>query len=194
MKILIIGTGYVGLVTGACFAEMGHQVTCLDIDKAKIQLLQEGIIPIFEPGLEEIVRRNQAESRLHFTTDYTTAVASALFCFIAVATPEGGDGSADLSYVRAAAAQMASHMNDYKVVVNKSTVPVGSSKEVADVIAKTLAHRGVSVEFDVVSNPEFLKEGDAVNDFMKPDRIVIGADNPRVIALMKELYSPFNLN
>lgn len=194
MRILVLGTGYVGLVTGACFAEMGHDVTCLDIDLEKIRLLQEGVIPIFEPGIEEIVRRNCRAGRLHFTTDYKEAVSQALFCFIAVATPEGEDGAADLTYVKRAAKQIAEHMNDYKVIVNKSTVPVGSSAEVRAQIEATLEERGLSIEFDVVSNPEFLKEGDAVNDFMKPDRIVIGAENPKVVELMRELYSPFNLN
>ena len=192
MKILVIG--YVGLVTGACFAEMGHQVICLDIDQGKIELLKRGKIPIFEPGIEEIVRRNQKEGRLLFTTSYEEAVPNALFCFIAVATPQGEDGSADLSYVKRAAEQLAEQMDGYKVVVNKSTVPVGSTQQVKRVIQRKLEERGVDFEFDVVSNPEFLKEGDAVNDFMKPDRIVIGADNPRVIELMRELYAPFNLN
>ena len=194
MRILVLGTGYVGLVTGACFAEMGHEVVCLDIDQEKVQLLKEGGIPIFEPGIEEIVRRNQKEGRLSFTTSYAEAVPKALFCFIAVATPEGEDGLADLSYVKKASEQLAEHMDGYKVVVNKSTVPVGSTRQVQRVIQKKLDERGVDIEFDVVSNPEFLKEGDAINDFMKPDRIVIGADNPRVIELMRELYSPFNLN
>ncbi len=173
---------------------MGHDVICLDIDKEKIQLLQEGNIPIFEPGIEEIVRRNQKEGRLRFTTSYADAVPEALFCFIAVATPEGEDGSADLTYVKKAAEQLAEHMDSYKVVVNKSTVPVGSTTQVQRVIQQKLEERGVDIEFDVVSNPEFLKEGDAVNDFMKPDRVVIGAHNPRVIELMRALYSPFNLN
>lgn len=194
MHILVVGTGYVGLVTGACFAEMGHQVTCLDIDHQKIQLLRENKIPIFEPGLEEIVKRNSAAGRLEFTTNYQEGVAKALLCFIAVSTPSGEDGSADLSYVKQAARQIALYMNDYKVIVNKSTVPVGSGSMVSQVISHTLAEQGVSYEFDVVSNPEFLKEGDAIHDFMKPDRIVIGVDNPRVAALMKELYAPFNLN
>ncbi len=194
MRILVLGTGYVGLVTGACFAEMGHQVICLDIDQEKIRLLNAGVIPIFEPGIEELVRRNQKEGRLHFTTDYAEAVPRALFCFIAVATPEGDDGSADLSYVKRAAEQLAEHMDGYKVVVNKSTVPVGSTRQIRQVIQQQLEERGVDYEFDVVSNPEFLREGDAINDFMKPDRIVIGADNPRVVALMRELYSSFNVN
>ncbi len=192
MKILVVGTGYVGLVTGACFAEMGHHVICLDIDKKKIQDLKDGIIPIYEPGLEEIVKRSVLAGRLEFTTDYAYGVRGALFCFLAVPTPEDRNGSADLSYVMQAAAQVAEQMDSYKVIVNKSTVPVGSSRKVAEAIERSLAKP--SIEFDVVSNPEFLKEGDAISDFMKPDRIVIGTDNPRVAALMQELYSPFNLN
>lgn len=194
MKILIVGTGYVGLVTGACFAEMGHRVICLDIDKEKIQKLKEGIVPIYEPGLEEIVKRNTVAGRLEFTTDYTYGVNNSLFCFIAVSTPTGEDGAANLSYVQQAAKEIALQMEGYKIVVNKSTVPVGTAKMVSEIIASTLKEQGAAHEFDVVSNPEFLKEGDAVSDFMKPDRIVIGTDNPRVAALMEELYAPFNLN
>jgi len=192
MKILVVGTGYVGLVTGACFAEMGHRVICLDIDKEKISKLQRGIIPIYEPGLEDIVRRCHASGRLEFSTDYPSAVKECLICFLAVPTPEAEDGSADLSYVLEAAATVARHMNSYKVIVNKSTVPVGSVQKVTQTIATHL--QDSTLEFDVVSNPEFLKEGDAIQDFMKPDRIVIGTDNPRVAALMQELYAPFNLN
>ncbi|MCH9608449.1 MAG: UDP-glucose 6-dehydrogenase TuaD [Chlamydiales bacterium] len=192
MKILIVGTGYVGLVTGACFAEMGHNVICLDIDKKKVESLKDGVIPIYEPGLEEIVKRNMKGGRLEFTTDYAYGVRSALICFLAVPTPENEDGSADLSYVLQAASQVAEQLEGYKVIVNKSTVPIGSTKRVAEAISHALVDQ--TIEFDVVSNPEFLKEGDAVNDFMKPDRIVIGTDNPRVAALMQELYSPFNLN
>ena len=194
MKILVVGTGYVGLVTGACFAEMGHKVICLDIDRDKIQLLKEGTIPIYEPGLEEIVKRNAEQGRLEFTTDYHYGVSNALVCFIAVSTPTGEDGAADITYVKKAAQQIAEQMDGYKIIVNKSTVPVGSAHAVYNVLAETLKSKGKSHEFDVVSNPEFLKEGDAVNDFMKPDRIVIGTDNPRVAALMEELYAPFNLN
>lgn len=194
MKILVVGTGYVGLVTGACFAEMGHHVICLDIDQQKIDQLKEDNVPIYEPGLEEIVKRNRQAGRLEFTTDYTYAVHASLVCFIAVSTPAGEDGSADITYVRQAAQQIAEQMNGYKIIVNKSTVPVGSAHAVADIIDSTLTKRGVTFEFDTVSNPEFLKEGDAVNDFMKPDRIVIGTVNPRVAALMEELYAPFNLN
>ncbi len=194
MKILIVGAGYVGLVTGACFAEMGHHVICLDVDAEKIEKLKTGTIPIYEPGLEEIVRRNTAASRLEFTTDYAYGVKNSLFCFIAVSTPTSITGSADTSYVEQAAKQIASHMQGYKIIVNKSTVPVGSAKMVSEWVQSELANRGESFEFDVVSNPEFLKEGDALNDFMKPDRIVIGTENPKVAELMHELYAPFNVN
>jgi len=194
MKILVVGTGYVGLVTGACFAEMGHNVICLDINQEKIDLLKEDKIPIYEPGLEEIVKRNRNAGRLEFTTDYHYGVSESLVCFIAVSTPAGEDGSADITYVQRAAQQIAEQMNGYKIIVNKSTVPVGSARAVGDIVQSTLNKRGVSYEFDTVSNPEFLKEGDAVADFMKPDRIVIGTDNPRVTALMEELYAPFNIN
>lgn len=192
MRILVVGTGYVGLVTGACFAEMGHHVICLDIDKEKIAKLQAGHIPIYEPGLEEIVKRSHASGRLEFTTDYASAVASSLICFLAVPTPASEHGTADLRYVLEAAKTVAQHMNGYKIIVNKSTVPVGSTQQVAAIMIQHL--KEPHLEFDVISNPEFLKEGDAVNDFMKPDRIVIGTDNPRVAALMQELYAPFNLN
>jgi UDPglucose 6-dehydrogenase len=194
MKILVVGTGYVGLVTGACFAEMGHHVICLDIDQEKIRKLKEGIVPIYEPGLEEIVKRNSQAGRLEFTMDYAYGVQNALFCFIAVSTPTGENGAADITFVKQAARQIAENMDRYKIIVNKSTVPVGSARTVSDLIAATLKELGSPLEFDVVSNPEFLKEGDAVNDFMKPDRIVIGTDNPRVAALMQELYAPFSLN
>ncbi|NGX59034.1 MAG: UDP-glucose 6-dehydrogenase TuaD [Chlamydiae bacterium] len=191
MKILVVGTGYVGLVTGACFAEMGHHVICLDIDQKKIEQLKQGVIPIYEPGLEEIVKRNVKADRLEFTTDYSYGVQSSTVCFIAVSTPPEEDGSADLSHVMAAAREIAKHMNGYKIIVNKSTVPVGTAAEVAKTITEVL---GDDALFDVVSNPEFLKEGDAIGDFMKPDRIVIGSENPRATAVMQELYSPFNLN
>lgn len=194
MKILVVGTGYVGLVTGACFAEMGHQVVCLDIDHEKIQKLKEGVVPIYEPGLEEMVKRNTQAGRLEFTTDYAYGVSTALFCFIAVSTPATENGSADITYVKQAAAQIAEHINGYKIIVNKSTVPVGSAEAVRTIIGSVLKEKCRFIEYDVVSNPEFLKEGDAINDFMKPDRIVIGTDNPRVAALMEELYAPFNLN
>lgn len=194
MKLLVVGTGYVGLVTGACFAEMGHHVICLDIDKTKILNLIQGIIPIYEPGLEELVKRNIAQGRLEFTTDYGYGVNNALVCFIAVSTPTGEDGAADITYVKEAAQSIAHEINEYKIIVNKSTVPVGSAKAVSEMIKSTLVKRECHYEFDVVSNPEFLKEGDAINDFMKPDRIVIGTDNPQVALLMEELYAPFNLN
>jgi UDPglucose 6-dehydrogenase len=194
MKILVVGTGYVGLVTGACFAEMGHRVICLDIDAEKIRQLSQGIVPIYEPGLAEIVKRNASEGRLEFTTDYAYGVINARVCFIAVSTPIGENGAADITYVEKAAQLIAEQMEGYKIIVNKSTVPVGSAKRVSEIIEATLKERVRSIEFDVVSNPEFLKEGDAINDFMKPDRIIIGTDNPRVAALMEELYAPFNLN
>ena len=194
MKILVIGTGYVGLVTGACFAEMGHQVMCLDIDHEKIESLKKGVIPIFEPGLEEIVKRNSESGRLQFTTDYSFGVAFGDLCFIAVSTPTSEDGSADLSYVRRATVQIATHMDCHKIIVNKSTVPVGTASMVREIIATTLAERRLALTFDVVSNPEFLKEGDAISDFMKPDRIVIGTDSPHSEEIMRELYAPFNLN
>lgn len=194
MKILVIGTGYVGLVTGACFAEMGHLVICLDIDQEKIALLKHGVLPIFEPGLEEIVKRGVATGRLQFTTDYLFGVKQCDLCFIAVSTPTSEDGSADLSYVRAAAIAIADNMESCKIIVNKSTVPVGTAHMVREVIEERLALLKKSISFDVVSNPEFLKEGDAINDFMKPDRIVIGTESKASEEVMRELYAPFNLN
>lgn len=194
MRILVIGSGYVGLVTGACFAEMGHHVICLDIDHHKIEALKQGCIPIFEPGLEEIIRRNIKAQRLHFTTSFAEAVSKSLVCFITVSTPTGENGSADLSFVKAAVESIAEQMSDYLIIVNKSTVPVGTAKFVKSILQEALAKRGADIEFDVVSNPEFLKEGDAINDFMKPDRIVLGVDSVEVGAIMKELYEPFNLN
>lgn len=189
MNLLIIGTGYVGLVTGACFAEMGHHVICLDIDQEKIQRLKKGVIPIFEPGLEELVKRNVSACRLHFTSDYAEGVKNSLVCFLAVPTPSDENGSCDLSHLLFAVQQIAEQMDGYRLIVNKSTVPVGSAKKVKKLIGSLQNH-----PFDVVSNPEFLKEGSAVNDCMKPDRVVIGTDNPKAAALMKELYSPFTLN
>ena len=191
MQILMVGTGYVGLVTGACFAEMGHHVTCLDINKEKIQTLKNGQIPIFEPGLEEIVKRNYQQKRLKFTTDYETSVKEAKVCFIAVPTPANEDGSCDLRYVEAAALEIAKYMDEYKIIVNKSTVPVGTARKVEEIIRKTV---GDSVDFDVVSNPEFLKEGAAVTDCLKPDRIIIGANRSKPIEILKEIYSPFTLS
>src|SRR3990167_3055624 len=191
MQILIVGTGYVGLVTGACFAEMGHIVTCLDIDHEKIEMLQKGAIPIYEPGLEEIVKRNIREKRLFFTTNYEEAVRPARCCFIAVPTPSKEDGSCDISYVETAARQIASYMDkDYKVIVNKSTVPVGTAHRVKTVM---LAIRS-TLNLDVVSAPEFLKEGNAVSDCLRPDRIIIGSDTSKPVELLKEIYAPFTLN
>ena len=192
MKITIFGTGYVGLVTGTCLAEIGNDVVCMDVDQRKIENLNRGIIPIFEPGLEEMVKENYQEGRLRFTSDPVLAVEHGLFQFIAVGTPPDEDGSADLQYVLAVAKAIATNMTEYRIVVNKSTVPVGTADKVRDVLNKTLAARGLELEFDVVSNPEFLKEGAAINDFMKPDRIIVGTDNPRTTELLKALYTPFN--
>jgi UDPglucose 6-dehydrogenase len=186
MKIAIIGSGYVGLVAGACFAENGNDVVCVDKDPAKIRVLQRGKIPIYEPGLEELVRRNKAEKRLTFTTALARGVRQSQIIFIAVGTPTGEDGSADLQHVLSVARELARAMNGYKVVVNKSTVPVGTVVKVREVIRRETTH-----PFSVVSNPEFLKQGAAIDDFMKPDRVVIGAEDPRASELMKELYSPF---
>lgn len=192
MKVTVIGTGYVGLVTGTCFADMGNDVTCIDIDKNKISNLKNGIIPIYEPGLEDLVKNNYNEGRLTFETDLKESVAASLFVFIAVGTPPGEDGSADLSYVIKAAENVAESMEKYTIVVDKSTVPVGTASLVKKKIAEVLHKRGrTDVEYDVVSNPEFLKEGNAVEDFMKPERVIIGTDNVRTAELMMELYSPF---
>ncbi|WP_295640786.1 UDP-glucose/GDP-mannose dehydrogenase family protein [uncultured Methylibium sp.] len=194
MKITVIGTGYVGLVTGACLAEMGNHVVCLDVDARKIALLNGGGIPIHEPGLEEVVRRNAGAKRLEFTTDVDRAVAHGTLQFIAVGTPPGEDGSADLQYVLAAARTIGERMTDYKVVIDKSTVPVGTGEKVRATIAAALAARGLELDFAIVSNPEFLKEGAAVPDFMRPDRVVIGADDERAILLMRALYAPYVRN
>lgn len=191
MRVSMIGTGYVGLVTGACLAEVGNDVVCLDIDARKIDMLKKGQIPIFEPGLDVLVARNAAAGRLRFTTDIAESVAHGTVQFIGVGTPPDEDGSADLKYVLAAAADIGRHMNDYRLVVTKSTVPVGTADKVRATVQKELKKRGVDAEFHVASNPEFLKEGAAVADFMRPDRIVVGAEDERAIRLMKQLYAPF---
>ena len=194
MKITIFGSGYVGLVTGACFAEVGNEVLCVDVDKHKVARLQRGEIPIHEPGLDEVVRRNSSGGRLRFTTDIAEGVAHGLFQFIAVGTPPDEDGSADLQHVRAVACAIGHCLDGYRVVVNKSTVPVGTADVVRETIAGILAERGLDLPFTVVSNPEFLKEGMAVPDFMRPDRIIIGCDDERAARLLRTLYAPFNRN
>ncbi len=194
MKITIFGSGYVGLVTGACFAEVGNEVLCVDVDKHKVARLQRGEIPIHEPGLDEVVRRNSSGGRLRFTTDIAEGVAHGLFQFIAVGTPPDEDGSADLQHVRAVACAIGHCLDGYRVVVNKSTVPVGTADVVRETIAGILAERGLDFPFTVVSNPEFLKEGMAVPDFMRPDRIIIGCDDERAARLLRNLYAPFNRN
>ncbi len=191
MKISVIGTGYVGLVSGACFAQMGNSVICVDIDGEKIASLKEGLLPIYEPGLEDMVLKNYANTTLKFSTDAKSAIASSKICFIAVGTPMGEDGSADLQYVLAVAKTIGQSMQEYLVVVDKSTVPVGTADKVRDAIQSELDVRGVNIDFDVVSNPEFLKEGAAIQDFMHPDRVVIGADNQKALDIMHELYAPF---
>ncbi|MFN4351151.1 MAG: UDP-glucose dehydrogenase family protein [Hylemonella sp.] len=194
MKVTVIGTGYVGLVSGTCLAEVGNTVVCLDLDEEKIRTLREGRLPIFEPGLLDMVRRNVDAGRLHFTTDVQEAVAHGVIQFIAVGTPPDEDGSADLKHVLAAARNIGRYMTDYKVVVDKSTVPVGTAEKVHAAIAQELASRKINVPFGVVSNPEFLKEGAAVEDFMRPDRIIIGASDEQAIGLMRTLYAPFQRN
>jgi len=194
VKITMVGTGYVGLVTGACFAEVGNDVLCLDLDEKKIRTLEGGGIPIYEPGLSEVVKRNVAAGRLHFTTDVARAVSFGTVQCIAVGTPPGEDGSADLKHVVAAARNVGRHMTDYKVVVDKSTVPVGTADKVRAAITDELAKRGAKVPFAVVSNPEFLKEGAAVEDFMRPDRVVVGADDQQATHIMRALYAPFQRN
>jgi UDPglucose 6-dehydrogenase len=186
MRIAVVGTGYVGLVAGTCFAESGNTVTCIDVDEQKIRRLKDGIVPIYEPGLEELLKRNVHDGRLAFTTDYAEAIPKAQVIFIAVGTPPGEDGSADLKYVLAAAETVAKHMTGYVVIVDKSTVPVGTARRVHAAVKAITPH-----EFDVVSNPEFLKEGAAIDDFLKPDRVVIGSDSKRAADLMDELYGPF---
>ncbi|KAK53827.1 UDP-glucose dehydrogenase family protein [Bordetella bronchiseptica] len=191
MKITVVGTGYVGLVSGACLADMGNEVLCLDTDAAKVAMLREGRIPIYEPGLEDLVKRNVAGGRLQFTDDIAASVAFGDVQFIAVGTPPGEDGSADLQYVLAAARSIARHMTTRKVVVDKSTVPVGTADKVRAAMQEVLAERGVDVPFSVASNPEFLKEGAAINDFMSPDRIIVGADDEHTIDTMRRIYAPF---
>ena len=191
MKLTVIGTGYVGLVSGTCFAEMGNDVICVDNDKNKIDGLNNGKIPIWEPGLEEMVHRNSEGGRLTFTTNIKDAVEKSDICFIAVGTPPDEDGSADLQYVLAVAKDIAKYMNGYKVIIDKSTVPVGTADKVMATVQEVLDNRGVDHKFDVVSNPEFLKEGDAINDSMKPDRVVVGTDSEECAELMRELYTPF---
>ena len=194
MKIIVIGTGYVGLVTGTCFAEIGIETTCVDVDTKKIENLKKGIIPIFEPGLEFMVKKNQDKGRLHFETDINKVIEGAGVIFIAVGTPEGEDGSADLQHVRAVAATIGQAMHHYHIVVTKSTVPVGTAQIVRKTIQDQLDLRGEAIEFDVASNPEFLKEGAAVEDFMKPDRIVVGIESERAKKIMRNLYKPFTIN
>jgi UDPglucose 6-dehydrogenase len=194
MKVTVFGTGYVGLVTGTCLAEMGNQVICVDIDHAKVEGLNNGQIPIFEPGLTPMVVNNHQEGRLQFTTDAKSAIEHAEILFIAVGTPPDEDGSADLQYVLAVAGTIGQHLSHYAVIVNKSTVPVGTADRVQATIEKALTGRNADIGFDVVSNPEFLKEGDAVKDCMRPDRIVIGAKSSKALDLLKKLYAPFNRN
>jgi UDPglucose 6-dehydrogenase len=194
LKITVNGTGYVGLVTGACFAEVGNDVVCLDVDEAKIRTLNAGGIPIFEPGLGDVVKRNRAVGRLRFTTNVQEAVAFGTVQIIAVGTPPGEDGSADLSHVVDAARNIGRHMSGYRLVVDKSTVPVGTADRVRSAVAEELKRRGAAHAFSVVSNPEFLKEGAAVEDFMRPDRIVIGSDNAEATQVMRDLYAPFMRN
>lgn len=194
MKLLIIGTGYVGLVAGTCFAEMGHHVTCLDINEDKIKKLNLGIIPIYEPGLEEMVKRNIKAGRLVFTTDYAVGMSEAEVCFLAVDTPIGKDGHADLSYIESACRSVGQHVRNNLILVIKSTVPMGTSQLVSQILAEEIEARQLDIKFSVVSNPEFLKEGSAVNDFMRPDRVIIGTNSAQVAFTMREIYSPFMLN
>ncbi len=194
MKITVIGSGYVGLVSGACLADLGNDVVCLDVDHRKIDLLNSGGVPIYEPGLDEVIKRNVAAGRLRFTTDVAASVAHGLVQMIAVGTPSGEDGSADLQYVLAAAQNIARHMTDYKVIVDKSTVPVGTADKVKQAVQQALDARVAQAAFSVVSNPEFLKEGAAIEDFNRPDRIVIGAEDERAIKVMRDMYAPFQRN
>lgn len=194
MKIAIIGTGYVGLVTGACFSEMGANVTCIDIDKEKVKRLKEGILPIYEPGLGEIVTKNMQEGRLHFTDQISVGIKHAHLVFCSVGTPPDKDGNADLKYVLGAAKSVGEHMSDYTVFITKSTVPVGTSKLVKEVIAQELKKRNEDIPFDVASNPEFLKEGNAIKDFLNPERVVVGVESSKAKKLIERLYRPFVLN
>lgn len=194
MKVTIVGTGYVGLVTGTCFAEMGIHVTCVDVDHQKIDKLQHGIIPIFEPGLDELVAKNIREKRLRFSTSLAESLNGVSLIFSAVGTPPDEDGSADLKYVLEVARTVGQYMNDYVVLVTKSTVPVGTAKKIKTVIQKELTKRKIDIPFDIASNPEFLKEGSAIKDFMTPDRVVIGVENDRARKLLEKLYKPFTLN
>src|SRR6478672_2468048 len=194
MRVTIFGSGYVGLVTGACLADAGNDVLCVDVDEKKIEGLKQGIIPIHEPGLESLIKSNVEAERLKFTTSAKEGVGHGLFQLIAVGTPPDEDGSADLKYVLAVARSIGEHMNEYKVVITKSTVPVGTSDKVRGAVEDTLRKRGAHFEYDVVSNPEFLKEGAAIEDFMRPDRVVVGTDNPRVTELLRTLYDPFTRN
>jgi UDPglucose 6-dehydrogenase len=194
MKITVIGSGYVGLVSGACLAELGNDVVCLDVDPRKIEILNSGGVPIYEPGLEDIIKSNVASGRLRFTTDVAESVAHGLVQMIAVGTPSGEDGSADLQYVLAAARAIGRSMSEYKVIVDKSTVPVGTADKVKQAVQEELDKRGVKTAFSVVSNPEFLKEGAAIEDFNRPDRIVIGAEDERAVKVMQEMYAPFQRN
>lgn len=194
MKIVVVGTGYVGLVTGACLSEVGTEVICIDVNEKKIQNLQKGILPIYEPGLDDIVERNFKGGRLHFSTKLEESIAGAQVVFIAVGTPPGEDGSADLQYVLQVAENVGKFMNGYLVVVTKSTVPVGTAAKVKDAIAKALKARNANIDFDVASNPEFLKEGAAIDDFLKPDRIVVGVESERAKTILNQLYDPFVLN
>lgn len=193
MKITIVGSGYVGLVSGVCFAQMGNQVTCLDTDAHKVSLLSQGISPIYEEGLESLLSDNLKKRTLTFTTDPKVAYQDPQVIFIAVGTPMLEDGSADLSYVLSAARSIGEHLTSYAIIANKSTIPIGTAKRVRECIAKELASRGANIDFDVISNPEFLKEGVAIKDFMSPDRVIIGSDSPRATQILKELYSPFTL-
>ncbi len=194
MKITVIGSGYVGLVSGACLADLGNDVLCLDVDPRKIEILNNGGVPIYEPGLDDVIKRNIEAGRLRFTTDVAASVAHGLVQMIAVGTPSDEDGSADLKYVIAAARSIARHMTEYKVIVDKSTVPVGTADQVRLAVQEELDSRGSDAKFSMVSNPEFLKEGAAIDDFNRPDRIVIGADNDEAVRIMKEMYAPFQRN